>query len=225
MEPAEYEAWYHTTRGKWIAGVEWNLLIGLLQPGVGNTLLDVGCGTGYFSRRFAGIGLNVTALDSNQAALDYARQQSEEVHYLPANALSLPFSNDSFDYVSAITSLCFVASPQPALQEMWRVARRGVFLGLLNKHSLLYWQKRHSQNYTGARWDRITVVKKWAKSLEPEPSRISVSNGVLMAGSGKLSMLVERTLGSLLPFGFAPTPSRHSFAPHLPRKECGQACL
>jgi hypothetical protein len=74
-------------------------------------------------------------------------------------------------------------------------------LGLLNKHSLLHWQKRHSQNYAGARWDRITVLKKWVKSLEPEPCRISVSNGVLVAENGKLSMLVERTLGSFLPFG------------------------
>ena len=201
MEPAEYEAWYHTARGKWIAGVEWKLLLDLMQPKADTTLLDVGCGTGHFSRRFADLGLNVTAVDSNQATLDYARQQSEEVHYLPANALSLPFVNDSFDYVSAITSLCFVESPQQALQEMWRVTRRGLLLGLLNKHSLLYWQKRHSRSYAGARWDRITVVKKWAKSLEPEPCRISVSNGVLVAGSGKLSILAERTLGSFLPFG------------------------
>ena len=201
MEPAKYEAWYHTARGKWIAGVEWNLLIGLMQASAGNTLLDVGCGTGHFSRRFAEIGLKVTALDSDQVALDYARQQSEDIHYLHATALSLPFSNDSFDYVSAITSLCFVEPPQQALQEMWRVTRRGLLLGLLNKHSLLYWQKRHSRSYAGSRWDRIAVVKKWAKSLDPEPSRISVSNGVLVAGSGKFSRLVENSLGILLPFG------------------------
>ena len=96
MEPAEYEAWYHTARGKWIAGIEWKLLLDLMQPKADTTLLDVGCGTGHFSRRFADLGLNVTAVDSNQATLDYARQQSEEVHYLPANALSLPFVNDSF---------------------------------------------------------------------------------------------------------------------------------
>ena len=201
MEPAEYEAWYHTARGKWIAGIEWKLLLDLLQPSVGDTLLDVGCGTGYFSRRFANTGLSVTALDPNKATLTYACQQDGGINYLQANALSLPFSNDSFDYVSAITSLCFVEPPEQALREMWRVTRRGLLLGVLNKHSLLYWQKRHSKSYAGARWDRITTVKKWAENLEPEPYNISVSNGVLVAGSGKLSRLVERTLGSLLPFG------------------------
>ena len=201
MEPAEYEAWYHTSRGKWIAGIEWKLLLDLVQPKADTTLLDVGCGTGYFSRRFAEIGLNVTALDPNQAALAYAKQQGEGIHYLQANALSLPFSSDSFDYVSAITRLCFVGPQQQALQDMWRVVRRGLLLGVLNKHSLLYWQKRNSRSYAGARWDRITTVKKWAGYLEPEPYRISVSNGVLVAGSGKLSRLAERTLGSFLPFG------------------------
>ncbi|MDH3947644.1 MAG: class I SAM-dependent methyltransferase [Gammaproteobacteria bacterium] len=201
MEPTEYEAWYHTARGKWIAGIEWKLLLDLLQPSVGDTLLDVGCGTGYFSRRFANTGLSVTALDPNKATLTYACQQDGGINYLQANALSLPFSNDSFDYVSAITSLCFVEPPEQALREMWRVTRRGLLLGVLNKHSLLYWQKRHSKSYAGARWDRITTVKKWAENLEPEPYNISVSNGVLVAGSGKLSRLVERTLGSLLPFG------------------------
>ena len=201
MDPAEYEAWYITARGKWIAGIEWKLLFNLMHPDANRTLLDVGCGTGNFSRRFAEAGLSVTGLDPNQAALSYARQQGNQINYLQANALSLPFLNNSFDYVSAITSLCFVEPPQQALQEMWRVTRRGLLLGVLNKHSLLYVQKRHSKSYIGARWDRMTTVKKWAKNLDPEPCHISVSNGVLIAGSGKLARLMERILGSLLPVG------------------------
>ena len=201
MEPAECEAWYQTARGKWIADIEWKLLLDLMQPKADTTLLDVRCGTGYFSRRFAEIGLNVTGLDPNQAVLAFARQQNEGINYLQANALALPFSSDSFDYVSALTSLCFVEPPEQALQEMWRVAKQGLLLGVLNKHSLLYWQKRHSKSYAGARWDQITTLKKWAKMLAPEPCRVSMSNGVLVAGSGKLSRLMERTLGSMLPFG------------------------
>ena len=201
MDPAEYEAWYITARGKWIAGIEWKLLFNMMHPDANRTLLDVGCGTGNFSRRFAEAGLSVTGLDPNQAALSYARQQGNQINYLQANALSLPFLNNSFDYVSAITSLCFVEPPQQALQEMWRVTRRGLLLGVLNKHSLLYVQKRHSKSYIGARWDRMTTVKKWAKNLDPEPCHISVSNGVLIAGSGKLARLMERILGSLLPVG------------------------
>ena len=32
MEPAECEAWYQTARGKWIADIEWKLLLDLMQP-------------------------------------------------------------------------------------------------------------------------------------------------------------------------------------------------
>jgi ubiquinone/menaquinone biosynthesis C-methylase UbiE len=162
------------------------VLLDLMQPKADMTLLDVGCGTGYFTRRFSEAGLSVTGLDPNQAVLAYARQQGDKVNYLQANALCLPFPGGSFDYVSAITSLCFVEPPEQALQEMWRVTRRGLLLGVLNKHSLLYWQKRHSKSYAGARWDQITTLKKWAKML---------------AGGGNLSRLTERTLGSMLPFG------------------------
>lgn len=201
MDPAEYEAWYHTVRGKWIADIEWKLLLNLMQPKANTTLLDVGCGTGHFSRRFAETGLHVTALDPNQAALVYARRQGMGIDYLQADALSLPFSHNAFDYVSAITSLCFVALPEQALQEMWRVTKRGLLLGILNKHSLLYLQKRHSKSYAGARWERLTTVKHWVKKLEPEPFRYSMSDGVLVAGGGKVVRLVEQTLGKFLPFG------------------------
>ena len=201
MNPAEYEAWYHTVRGKWIAGIEWKLLLNLMRPDKDATLLDVGCGTGYFSRLFAKAGLQVSALDPDWSALTYARQQDGEIDYLQANALSLPFTNDSFDYVSAITSLCFVEPPQQALQEMWQVTRRGLVLGFLNKYSLLYWQKRYSNSYKGARWDRINTLRKWAGNLDPKPVRVFDSNGVLLAKGGKLSNLAENTLGKFLPFG------------------------
>jgi len=201
VKPSEYEAWYHTARGKWIAGVEWSLLIELLQPGIGTTLLDVGSGTGYFSRCFVEAGLSVTALDPNRAALTYARQQGEKVNYLQADALFLPFASESFDYVSAITSLCFVEPAEQALQEMWRVSRRGLLLGLLNKQSLLYWQKRHSQSYAGARWDHVNTVTKWAGTLNPKPCRIATATGVMMSGGGLFSRLGEKLLSATLPFG------------------------
>ncbi|MBU2723835.1 class I SAM-dependent methyltransferase, partial [Acidithiobacillus ferridurans] len=47
MDAAAYDAWYDTPRGRWIGMAEFRLLSRLLQTQPGNTLLDVGCGTGW----------------------------------------------------------------------------------------------------------------------------------------------------------------------------------
>ena len=90
-----------------------HLLIYLLQPAPGASLLDVGCGTGYFSRRFAAAGLRVTGIDPDRAAIGFAREQDTgTVSYLIGSANALPFPDQAFDYCTAITSLCFIAIPR-----------------------------------------------------------------------------------------------------------------
>ena len=110
-DPAAYEAWYHTPRGCWIGDREFILLQSLLRTRKGGSLLDVGCGTGHFSRRFARIGLSVTGIDPDPAVLRCARTQGSDVHYLQVNAQELPFSDNAFDYMIAVTSLCFIDEP------------------------------------------------------------------------------------------------------------------
>lgn len=53
------------------------------------------------------------------------------------DGLALPFPTDTFDLVALITTLEFVADPLPALREAMRVARSGLILGVLNRHSWL----------------------------------------------------------------------------------------
>lgn len=108
-------------------------------------------GTGYFSRRFAETGLKVTGLDPNSEMNAYASKISTNIHFIQGSAQSLPFADNSFDYYSATTSLCFVNNPEHALAEMCRVSRKAVLLGLLNQHSLLYYMKRNSKGYQDAR--------------------------------------------------------------------------
>jgi len=59
MTPAEYDAWYDSPRGRWIGESEWRGICRHLDLAPGSTLLDVGCGTGWFSRRLANAGLQV----------------------------------------------------------------------------------------------------------------------------------------------------------------------
>ena len=73
MKPADYDAWYDTARGAWIGTTEYALARRELTAHAGETLLDVGCGTGWFTRRFAADGAITTGLDPNPQWLAYAR--------------------------------------------------------------------------------------------------------------------------------------------------------
>jgi len=198
--PAEYEAWYHAPRGAWISNTEFSLMQSLLRPAPGARLLDVGCGTGWFSRRFAGHGLQVTGIDPDPKALAYARSQGSDVSWMEASATSLPFADNSFDYSAAVTSLCFIDDVQQAVQEMWRVSRHGMVLGLLNRHSLLYRQKHGGGSYTGARWDALADVKTWATRLQPDP-HIKTGYAIFLPGGGTLARITEKMFLSCIPLG------------------------
>ncbi len=200
MNPEEYEAWYQTARGSWIAGREFDLMTRLLNPSAGATLLDVGCGTGHFSRRFSAAGLRVNGLDPDPAMLEHARRLGGGVDYLRGTATELPLPDSAYDFVTGVTSLCFIADAPSALREMWRVARRAVLLGLLNRHSLLYYQKHSRGAYRGARWDTPAEVRRWTKLLEPAP-QITVRSAIFLPGGGVLARAAEVVLPGALPWG------------------------
>ncbi|QKT03561.1 class I SAM-dependent methyltransferase [Ectothiorhodospiraceae bacterium 2226] len=200
MTPAAYEAWYHTPRGRWIAQREADLVSALLRPRAPCTVLDVGCGTGHFSRRFSAWPAEATGLDPDRASLLFARAQGGDVHYVCGDARALPFADRRFTYVTAMTSLCFVEPPERAVGELWRVADRAVVLGLLNRHSLLYRRRAGRGGYRGARWDTVREVRAWARTLNPRP-RVSVRSAVFLAGGGGIARWIETVLPQRLPFG------------------------
>lgn len=202
MQSAEkYEAWYHTPRGNWIANREFRLMSAMMQAKPDSHILDVGCGTGYFSRRFVDMGYRVTGIDPNGAWLDFARELNPRIAYQEADACLLPFENESFDYVAAITSLCFIPKPEQALSEMWRVSRRGVFLGLLNRHSILYHQKHGRGAYQGARWDTEREVKAWTGALRPKPVREKHQTAISLPNGSLIDRALECILPGVLPWG------------------------
>jgi SAM-dependent methyltransferase len=179
--PAAYEAWYRSAKGRWIGDVEYGMVWRLSQAMAGECLLDVGCGTGHFSRRFGLAGLRVTGIDADEAMLRFAQGHGDAIDYVQADVLHLPFQNQAFDHCIAVTSLCFVTDPQRALAEMLRVARKGVVLGILNRNSLLYLLKHGRGGYVGARWDRAQEVESWANELG---YRAEIESAVFLPAGG-----------------------------------------
>jgi SAM-dependent methyltransferase len=200
----QYDAWYRTPRGRWIGEIEYRLLFALLAPERGASVLDVGCGTGYFTRRFAReAGLRAIGLDRDRERLVLARSLAGAAEsYVEGEAVSLPFADASFDFAISVAALCFVADPRRALAEMVRVTRRRFALGLLNRRSLLYWKKGRGGGqggYRGARWHAPGEIPELFEGLPV--ADVAVRTAIFLPGGGALARLFERCAAPTLRWG------------------------
>ncbi len=114
---------------------EWAMALGMLEIGPGDTVLDVGCGPGNFTRAFARESRDglVVGLDASRTMLDQAARESNppNVRYLRADAAALPFPDATFDAVCCFAALYFIERPLEAIDEMVRVLAPGGRIALL----------------------------------------------------------------------------------------------
>ena len=203
MDAAAYDAWYATARGRWIGDTEYRLLYQALAPAPGDSLLDVGCGSGYFTRRFAQANLRVTGIDPDAGMLRFAAAHAAAgERYLFGDARTLPFPAGAFDLCVCITALCFIPEQSRALAEMLRMTRRRLVLGLLNRHSLLYLQKGQAGGvgaYHGAHWQTQAEMHKLFERLPV--ARLALRSAIFLPGGDRFAQLCEQVLPSRLPWG------------------------
>lgn len=134
---AQYALWYQTPEGQYADNIEKELFLKLVQPKSGQSVLDIGCGTGHNLAFFKELELKAAGIDISKSMLDIASKKlSTEAELYWGYAEQLPFRNNSFDIVTLITVLEFVSNPIKVLNEASRVARELIYLGILNKISL-----------------------------------------------------------------------------------------
>jgi len=164
MDAQQYDRWYQTRRGRWIGARETALVLKGLDSQPGQSLLDVGCGTGYFTRALRpAIEGDTAAIDIEPAWVRYARRKDDtDTLYAVADGRALPFADDAFDLVTSIAAVCFIPDQHAAMREIVRVARHRVSIGLLNRHSLLWLRKGRnggSGGYRGAHWHSVREAR------------------------------------------------------------------
>ena len=201
LNPADYDAWYGTERGRWIGETEYRLLADKLAPRAGERVLDVGCGTGWFTRHLAhdlsGPSGPVTGLDLNADALRFAAQHDATSAYVQADARRLPFADNAFDRVCSIAALCFVDTWPLALAEIVRVTRKRFAIGLLNRHSALWLEKGRRGGtgaYRGAHWHTPAELR---RALDALPvNRVELTSAVFLPGGSRAARWVEKTVSN-----------------------------
>lgn len=144
-----YDRWYDTAIGKRYDKLE-KQAIDRMLTGVakGSRVLEVGCGTGHWSRYFSDQGFEVTGIDLSARMIEVAKQKNiPNSHFEVADGRNLPFKDRSFDAAVAITALEFATDPKRIISEMVRCVKntKGVIIiGVLNALNR-YNQKRKNQ--------------------------------------------------------------------------------
>ncbi|WP_296241511.1 methyltransferase domain-containing protein [uncultured Faecalicoccus sp.] len=86
-----------------------------------STLLDAGCGQGYYTKAFAGCTDTTYGVDLSKAAIQYAAKHDKQSNYIVSSIYDCPFANHSFDLITSIFT-------PDAKEEFDRLLKPGGFL-------------------------------------------------------------------------------------------------
>jgi ubiquinone/menaquinone biosynthesis C-methylase UbiE len=168
---ARYDAWYQKPLGALAHRLECEAIFALAEVKAGERAVDIGCGTGIYTVEAARRGARVIGVDPSMEMLAVAREKFRQAgltgFFVCALAEDLPFRSERFDLVLSVTSLCFVRSPDRAIEQIQRVLMPGgrLVLGELNRWSLWAFMRRlkglfvdtmYNQAYF---WDRLELER------------------------------------------------------------------
>jgi SAM-dependent methyltransferase len=175
QDACAYAQWVAEQRNQWTAELENQLMLNLLKPNRGESVLHIGCGTGASTQPLVQMGLDVTGIDPSPYMLDIAAKNlGRSVELYRGVAEDLPFDDNSFNHAFFFISLEFVEDPAKALAEACRVAKDRVFIGFINRYAIKGLQLRfkglfnetiynHAHFYSI--WDLKRLIRKTAGTL------------------------------------------------------------
>jgi 2-polyprenyl-3-methyl-5-hydroxy-6-metoxy-1,4-benzoquinol methylase len=130
IEPKHLSKMYHGRRAKETVKV-------IKRHFAGESILDVGCGTGLITRHLA--AERVVGLDINPWAIERARGHCPDAEFVTGDAENLGFETSSFDMVVCTQALEHLPRPGDAVKEAHRVLRNGGFyIGSVPSKSLVW---------------------------------------------------------------------------------------
>ncbi len=160
----------------------------LILPGA---ILDDGCGRGEGISWLTGQGSPtcVCAIDASHTAIDAARagaDKADEINFLVANALDLPFSEDTFDNVLCFEVIEHVRQPLRLLEEVDRVLAPGGRAFLSTPNGLRnFGNPLHVSPFTPREFE-AAIAQRWSDyrilGLRPATIPLSLSMHILRLG-------------------------------------------
>ena len=95
-----------------------------LRPKKGDTVVDVGCGTGLLLEQL-GVGGPHLGIDASIGMLEEARKRGTGADLVLCDAENLPLRDGCCDLVYSVSLLQLMEAPERCMAEMLRVLRKG----------------------------------------------------------------------------------------------------
>ncbi len=126
--PVAYARWRATMLGAVTEALEQRVMLELAGSVGGKRVLDLGCGDGLLTTRFAERGASALGIDIDRAMLRAAAARpappgSQPARFVQGRIEQLPFRDGTFDVVVAVTVFCLVSDQAVAVREAARVLR------------------------------------------------------------------------------------------------------
>ncbi|MDX2270957.1 MAG: class I SAM-dependent methyltransferase [Cyanobacteriota bacterium] len=125
-------------------------MLSLLPDLLNKKVLDVGCGTGWYSEQLVGRGAQVTAFDLNQEFVRQTEQRLNQKAIILQADLSCPltFARDrQFDLVICPLVMHYLKSWQPVFDEFFRILKPGGILLFSTHHPFSDWKEFQKEDY------------------------------------------------------------------------------
>lgn len=195
-------AWDGEEGERWAAHAEryeatttryWEALLAAVPIGPGDTILDVGCGTGRSTRDLArrapsgsvlGVDLSTRMLEKARAAA--AAEGLANVTFVRVDAQVHPFAEAAFDAAVSVFGAMFFADPVAAFSNLRRSLRPGGRLGLLA------WRELADNEWATALRDALAIGR-----MLPEPAPSAPGPFGLADGDRTALLLAEAGFGDI----------------------------
>jgi ubiquinone/menaquinone biosynthesis C-methylase UbiE len=117
---------------QWNHSIQYHEVLLRAVPSGCQQALDVGCGTGFFTRQLASRSDAVTAMDADHDTLERARAATPEsrVTFVEGDVMTYPFRDRSFDFIAVIATLHHLPLA-PALARFLSLLKPGGSLGVI----------------------------------------------------------------------------------------------
>jgi ubiquinone/menaquinone biosynthesis C-methylase UbiE len=136
-------------------------MLSIFDDFTNKNILDVGCGTGYYSFYALEKGASVTSVDASQKMLDYIKlkNKSESIQLVKSDlAIGLPsIKDDSQDYIICSLVLHYIENWDIIFAEFHRVLKKGGKLYISTHHPFIDYLHLNKESY----FDKYLIEDTW----------------------------------------------------------------